>query len=343
MALTSNGLRWGMAASHARRGLTLLLAGTVALTAAAQDVAVTTLAPVQVLAEGVQFGPGVWTIDNGRHRLLLLGTQSPLPRRMRWHAEPVVVQIAASQALLEPPAPEFNLRWWQGLALTPAALRARRNPDGGRLAEAITPTLYTRWQALRARYLPRGDQVEQFRPLFAAQRLYERAVERVGLERAERVEKLIRRTASRHRLQRIRPRVALRIDSPRQVLRAFAGEHLDDGACFAATLDRLETDLGAMQLRANAWAIGDLEALAALPEPNHLGACADAVLNAQALAGAGFEGLRARLAQAWLDAAEAALTEHRQTFAYLPMAIILGENGALAQLRARGYRIQAPE
>ena len=129
---------------------------------------------------------------------------------------------------------------------------------------------------------------------------------------------------------------------PRQAIREFANSSLEDIDCFAKTLDRLETDLQAMRERANAWATGDIEALRALPFTDQNQICADAVLNAGFVKERGLDDMRERLAQAWLTAAETALTTHESTFAILPMAQILKPDGYIETLRARGYEVEEP-
>ena len=42
-------------------------------------------------------------------------------------------------------------------------------------------------------------------------------------------------------------------------MRDFKKSSLDDLACFSKTIERLETDIDAMRIRANAWAKGDLD------------------------------------------------------------------------------------
>ncbi len=48
---------------------------------------------------------------------------------------------------------------------------------------------------------------------------------------------------------------------------------MDDLDCFEKTLDRIDSDLDAMTLRANAWATGDIDALRSLPDTNQREAC----------------------------------------------------------------------
>ena len=315
--------------------------GQIPETLATSDTQV--LDTVEVLAEGVQFGPGMWRVHRDGRSLWILGTQSPLPRRMQWHAEPVLDVLGKCQAILMPPFAGTNIGMVRGLLLAPSALRLRRNPDDARLQDVLPAALYQRWLALKDRYLPRNKRVERYRPLFAAQTLYSEAIDSAGLDTRPVAEGALRKAADKLDLQAIQPRLTIELDSPRQLIRELSDENLDDLPCFEQTLSRLETDLDAMRQRANAWAIGDIEALRELPAPNHQGACADALANAQALADTGMADLRQRMREAWLGAAIDALATHEATFAYLPMYHLIGDAGLLQRLREAGYEIENPE
>ena len=108
-------------------------------------------------------------------------------------------------------------------------------------------------------------------------------------------------------------------------------------------MDRLEIELDYMLARANAWAIGDLEALRELPSQDRGRACLQAITNSAAMQSRGFDKLPERAKQAWMEAVDSALTTHAITFAALPMRQLLGDDGYLQALAARGYVVVAPE
>src|SRR5690606_39765469 len=125
---------------------------------------------------------------------------SPLPTRMEWGSAGVESVVARSQQVLLPPS--FTLAagvgMCRGLMLVPSLLKARRNPDGRSLQEVVPAPLYARWSPLKQRYLGGDRGVERWRPIFAAQELYEAAMRRSGLARADAVDKGVRRMAKRH-------------------------------------------------------------------------------------------------------------------------------------------------
>lgn len=297
-----------------------------------------------LVVSGAQPGPGLWTVRSGAHELRILGTVTPLPRRMEWTSAEVEAAIAAAGVVIAPPAVtvDADVGFFRGMALVPALLRARNNPGGRTLAEAVGPELHARWAVLKARYMGRDRGVEKRRPLVAAQELYEAALKRSGLVDGGIVEPVLRRARRAAGVPLVDTVVRVRVEDPRGALRELAESDLADHACFAGTLDRIESDLESMRARANAWAVGDIEALRALPHGDHRIACQDAVTGSALAQRLGIHDLPERARAAWLENAEEALREHPSSFAILPMHHLLGDDGLLARLRARGYAVEAP-
>jgi hypothetical protein len=297
-----------------------------------------------VVVSGAQPGPGLWRVSKDDKVLWVLGTLTPVPRRMRWEAREVEQVIAASQQILRSPGVEMkaDIGWFRGLLLLPAALGSRKNPDGDKLVDVVPPELYARWLPLKQRYIGRSSSIEKRRPLFAADKLYDKAIRKSGLSQDNIVTPTIKKLARRYKVPFVEPKVEFTIANPKQAIKEFAATRLDDVACFQQTLERVETDLGAMQERANAWATGDIDALRALPYTDQAQACADAVLGASVAQNNGLGNLRAQLKEAWLTAAEKALATNASTFAVLPMAEVLKADGYLATLQERGYEVEPP-
>lgn len=297
-----------------------------------------------IVVTGVQPGPGLWRVGKGDHVLWVLGTLSPLPENMQWRADEVGERIAQSQAVLEPPGVNLkaDVGFFGRLALMPSLIGVRNNPDGRKLDDVVPADLYARWKPLKERYVGRSGKVEKWRPLFAAMELYRSAIRKNGMTvGAGAIRDRIEEFTKRAKIKPTPVDVVVDIEKPRDAIKDFKKSSLDDLDCFAKTLDRIETDLGAMKQRANAWATGDLDALRALPYTSQYVACTQAIQRASVLREAG--DLDARVKQAWLDAATKALDANASSFATLPMDAVVGKDSYLAALRARGYEVTAPD
>ena len=328
------------------RSLLVLLA--LSCTLAASPLAATPvpapreLAPVMV--SGVQPGPKLWKVTRGDHTMWVLGTLTPAPRRIEWTSREAERAIAASGVVLLGARATVNadIGFFRGALLLPKALKARNNPDGKTLRDVLSARTYARWQVLRARYLGNDRSVEKRRPLFAAQALYAAAIRKSGLDEDNQVRPKVEKLAKRHDVPTEIAEVKATVKDPKAALKKFAGKPLDDIACFEMTLDRLEADLAQMAARANAWSIGDLDTMQALPYVDQGQACLSAVLDNEFARSQGLDALPDQVRTAWVDAADKALRTHRTSFALLPMVEILKPDGYLAALAARGYAIEAP-
>ncbi len=297
-----------------------------------------------VVVSGALPGPGLWKVRKDGHTLYVLATLSPLPRRMEWESAGVESVVARAQRILLPPSftLDADVGVFRGLMLLPSLLKARRNPDGRRLQEVVPADLYARWSPLKQHYIGRDGGVERWRPIFAAQELYEAAMRRSGLTLDHVVDKEVRRMAKRHDVPLRGVNFKLHVEDPKSAIREFQDTALADTDCFARTLARIETDLEAMRRRANAWATGDTASLLALPVDSQYGACIEAVTGSALARRLGVTDLGPRLETMWLDAAEEALARDAVSLAMLPLAMVTSPKGYLARLKERGYEVEAP-
>lgn len=297
-----------------------------------------------MMVTGEQPGPGLWKVSKGDNVLWILGTISPLPRKLEWYSLPVERVIRDSAEIIVEPTVKLDadIGYFRGMLLLPSLYGARKNPDGATLRDVLPPDLYARWLPLKAKYLGRDAGIEKWRPIFAAQELYSEAIKDYGMSMESLVRPVIEDAAKRYKIPITRPRIAVKLNDPKAAIKQFSGSRLADGDCFAKTMLRLETDLDAMRARANAWAIGDLEELRRLPYSDQNAACRDAIMSAAVVQERGMQDLRQRSATAWLQAAEAALANNASSFASLPMAEILKPDGYVAMLRAKGYLVEEP-
>lgn len=334
----------------ARVACLVALVGGPALVAGAQPVVSDETGPgapiEEVLVTGEQPGPGFWQVrradDPGGNVLWILGSYGPLPKDIKWRSRELEAVIAASQELIAPPSVDARVGALGGLTLLPSLIGVRNNPDDRRLADVLPSDLYARWLPLKARYLGRNNDVEQWRPIFAAQKLYFAALRQAGLEPYGVVWPEVEKRARKARLPITEPEVEVKVAKPREAIREFKQAQLSDVECFARTIERLESDLDLMRVRANAWATGDVAALRRLAPVDQASACIAVVVNSSLAQARGLADLPERATAAWLEAADAALARNASTLAVLSLERILAPDGYLAQLKARGYVVQEP-
>lgn len=313
----------------------------LAVPAAAED------APLEeVLVTGQQPGPGLWKVtrpdDAAGHVLWILGSHSPLPKKMRWRSSELEAVLATSQELLAPPSVDADVGPLGGITLLPSLIGARRNPDDRRLQEVVPADLYLRWLPLKARYLGNDNQVEEWRPIFAAQELYQAALKEHGLVPYEGVWPAVEKLARKQRVHITEPMVELKVTKARSAIREFKSMPLADVDCFARTLQRLEGDMDLMREQANAWAVGDVPRLQRLAPVARATACIGAILDSSLLRERGLADVPERVRAAWMAAAEQALVRNASTVAVLSVDELLRPNGFLARLRERGYVVEDP-
>src|SRR6185312_9429510 len=297
----------------------------------------------EVVVSGEQPGPGLWKVTKGDHVLWILGTLSPLPKRMTWRSGEVEKVVAESKEVIGQEQVSANVGFFRGITLLPSLLRARYNPDGTMLKDILPPDLYARWLKLKSRYIGNDSGIEKWRPMFAAIRLYQRTIDRSDLTQSNIVRLVVEKAAREHNVRITKLKIKVDVGNPRQTIKDFAQTpRSQDIACLAATIERLETDLDNMKMRANAWAVGDLDTLERLPAPDQVEKCVEAFTSGPGMQAKLIAG-RKLFYDEWLAAADHALTNNQVTFAMLPMSELLGANGRLAKLKARGYSVEPPQ
>jgi uncharacterized protein YbaP (TraB family) len=294
--------------------------------------------PIQeIVVEGQHEGPRMWTVRKGDHTLWILGTISPLPKKMVWQPDAVREVLKHTQEVV-PAWPSY------GIGANPlTALRVyiewrrlQKPPDNLPLRQTLPAPLYQRVEALKARYDPKDNKLEGMRPILAGRQLVERVFDAAGLAQHNEVQQTVLQLA---RDQGVRVHQdKLKIEDPVDVLKDVGKTPLDrEVACLESIVTLLETDIAPMQARAQAWALGDVDTLRKLPHAADRTACVSAVSNSERV-----RSLIARAQDDWLIAVEDSLRRNPGTLAVQSMDRLLGEQGTLAVLRSRGYSVEGP-
>jgi uncharacterized protein YbaP (TraB family) len=292
----------------------------------------------EVVIEGKHEGPRMWRIAKGDHVLWVLGTISPLPRKMTWQSDAVATVLQETQEVL-PAWPSIGVGYnpFTALRLYFTWRKIQKSPDHMRLQEQLPPELYARFSALKARYAPRDSKLEELRPMLAGGKLLDDVFEVSGLTMRNEVQQTVLKLASKQGVKVHQTK--MKVDDPVDVLKDL-GEtpKASEVACLAAIVSRLETDLGPMQARARAWALGDVATLRSLPHSiDDRIACLAAVSSSTRI-----RNLVMRAQDDWMIEAEDALTRNKSTLAVQSMDRLLGNDGILAALRAKGYKVEGP-
>jgi uncharacterized protein YbaP (TraB family) len=294
-------------------------------------------APFQVVISGSYSGPKLWRVSKDGHALWLLGTLEPLPKRMVWQTADIQGLLHHTQEVI-PAWPSVGIGFHPFTALRLYALwrQAQTNPDHLPLQAVLPPTLYAQFSALKLRFAPRDRRIEQLRPILAARRLYDEALGASDLTPHNDIQQTVLRLARRESVPIHRDK--LLVKDPVDVMKDLTEvPRAAEIACLQSVMTRLETDVGPMQARARAWALGDVALLRRLPHIDNRATCLEAV--------SGSERVRALVAQAqqdWMTAVVQALAQNRTTLALQSMDLLLGPDGTLATLRRMGYTVEGP-
>jgi hypothetical protein len=298
--------------------------------------------PEQILVVGQKPGPGMWKVSKDGHVLWIFGTYSPLPIKMNWRAHEVEAVIGRSQEYLAPPSTKLDLPYFKTALALPSLIGVNNIPDDGTLRNVLPADVYARWLPLKEKYLP--ENTERARPILVANQLFSAALKQAGLTTSTDVRKQVEKIVAQHKLKVTRTILALPVDDPRRMVKDFKKSSLDDAACFSDTLTRLETDIDAMRLRANAWARGDIDGIRKLDFVDHQESCSNVIRNSAAVRdNPAFQAAEARLKALWVANAEAALARNESSFALLSMKDLLNPQGLVAALAAKGYTVEQPE
>jgi len=298
-------------------------------------------APAEQIPEvdvtGERPGPSLWRVSKGDHVVWLLGTLDPLPKKMTWRSHEVDAVLAqAQQVLVSNPSVSANIGPISAIRLYMQWRRTEKIPERSNLREWLSPELYARFEVLKARYDPHDNRIEELRPLFAARRLYERAIDTAQLTVRNDIQDTVVKLARKHGVE-IR-RTSLRLEDPREVLTEVGGiPRAAEIECLEATVERLETDLELMKARAQAWALGDVDALRRLPYPHQREVCLNAVA-----ASPHIKQLIAQAMHDWDVALDTTLATHSTSLAMKPIVDLIAPHGTLDALRAKGYTVEGP-
>ncbi len=297
-----------------------------------------------VEVKGVLPGPGFWKISKGENTLWILASIRPVPKGMQWETIKLERKLAESQLLVGSPSVKLDsdLGFFAKVGLLPSLLKARKNPDGKTLQDILPPATYQRWLVMKQKYIGKDKDIENWRPIFAAQELYEKAIRKAGLSNEGIVWPEAKELAEDADVPVTRPEITVNIGDPKKFIKEFNRKALSDVACFEKTLDSIERDVQFMAERGRLWAVGDIVGLRRISQADFSGACIDALVGSGVGQSAGLGDIEQRALSAWLLAVEQALNQHRSSVAVVNIAELIKPGGLLERFAAKGYTVTEP-
>lgn len=286
--------------------------------------------------------PPMWLFSKGGKKLVVLGTQVPLPRDGIVVKSEIDAYVRRSQAVLTGPGLRTgeDVGLFAGMMMLGSMRKAMRNPGDRTLSEVVPPDEYRRWLSLKAKYLGNDRGVEKLRPMYAAFKLYGAALKHSDLTETSKVGPIIVQSAEAIGLQREDARYNLPSHDLKATLKAFDVEPARDLACFTSTLEQLESYMQFAPAAADAWAVGDMVRYK-LAEDGYvpLDGCWARLTNASIARSAGVSDPYKAVDATWLAAVRRALAQHDVVFSTLPARDLVYQSGLAAALRAEGYEM----
>ena len=300
----------------------------------------TTESADEIVIIGEQPGPGLWKVYKDDHVLWILGGYGPLPKKLQWRSQQAEAALTNSQEVILYPQANVEAGFFSELVALPALIGLKKNPDGASLKERVPDDVYASWLALKEKYIGKDNSIEKERPIFAGSELLRQAQKKAGFDNDDTVLARVQELAKKHKIKTTIPSLSFPIKSTSKTLKKFKRTEIDDVACFSKMLEFLTKDLDNMRLRANAWATGDIAAFAELPITDHGGECFKTIMNSSFVEEEGMKDMPAKLEAEWLNAIDNALTNNQSSFAIIGLPEILKNEGAIAKMKAKGYRIE---
>ena len=300
-----------------------------------------------VVVSGRVSGPGMWEVyKDDSHTLWILGTVKPMPANIQWDSSAVRDMVKQAQEVLWYPgyAVNVNANLFQQAMLGFRYWRAQNNPDGKTLKEVLDPALYARWQAAKAKYMPRNSSVEDKRPLVAAEELLDAAVRRAGLTGKYSFYEAMKPVMDQAGVHSNYPQFTVNVTNAaaKEALTDIRRVSLDDARCLAATVDAIDSDVPRMVANANAWANGAVSRIsyAILARRNSL--CSDSKMSPEFSAKYGLPNIEKSVADLWIKEAQSALASNVVTVAFVPMEYLTGPDNLMSRLSTMGYAVNGP-
>lgn len=288
-----------------------------------------------VLVMGEQPGPGLWKVSRGRNVMWILGEVSPIPRKVEWRSQKFDKLLRRSQELLV----DFSGYWAATRDEMVAYRKAEKLPKGVLLKDKIPPKLNARVESTAKMFRTGG--MEDLYPFSATNRLV------VGSMKSLDLKGFSARFAAADMAKRRNVKVTIyAAPEPPFETRLQTWQQPANVVCLQRVVDVLEDGGAGVKRLANAWSVGDIEAMRKLVpiysfsrDGFRADDCAAAMRGGEKQSN-DFKNERIR---GWMKEAERALHDNGTTMAVVLMSDLFAADGYLTALRARGYEVVEPD
>jgi hypothetical protein len=294
-----------------------------------------------VLVKGEHPGPALWKIAWRDHTLWILPTLAPLPRKVTWRSWQLETLLSQSQEVYTEAS--LSMQFGGNGKADEKVAAALQNPKGNRwLRDILPPDLYARFAALNRQYAGGELGLERFRPFYASVQLSRRAQERLQLDSDGDVHATVGYLARKYRVplrtldRTLHPRADVLVANLKRIpLQA-------DIECANWQLLQLEHELRDAIARANAWSVGDMQALLedweATRQRGRAASCSALFQQLAPTASA----IRETRNRSYV-ALRSAVRRNRSTIALVLLEEAFDPEGVVARFRAAGYSVEQPD
>lgn len=274
-------------------------------------------APLAFASAAQAQGPALWKVSDDDSHIYLFGTMHVLPGGDDWLAGPVAAALEESEALVL----EIDLD--EAGQLRSMALVGRLGMYGGdeRLSQKMSEEEFA---ALTARIGVPGAMVDRMRPWLAATTLVAQRMAQEGLDPEAGAERTLKAAAAKRGvddegLETLERQLSMLADAP----------EAEQIAMLQATLIGLDELAPMFDAMHEAWAAGDIDALAALVEE-------EMKLQAPEF----HQKLLVDRNRAWTPLLAARLERDETAFVGVGAGHLVGADSVLTMLEAKGFRVE---
>lgn len=279
-------------------------------------------------------GPALWRVENGANTLWIMGLINPMPKSLEWNSVRIERVLSEAEAVITPPMVNTGPGgFFERISVNRKMNAIAKLPDDQTLSDVLPQQIMDDLRTAKERYAPKLKGMEERRPLFVADRIFQNAMDEVGVEMRADVYQSVMKLARKHELPVTRIRIEVPIEVAMETLRNTPIEV--EIECLENSLATIEDELQSSPVRAEAWSTGDIAARDVLQNPPIGGACMASALQT----GAAFIEARQSTQEQWLGAAVSALETHSSTFTFLSMGDLVEPGGLLAEFLGKGYAL----